>query len=505
MTWTIEQVVAFANSPARFVAGEQVAVAANWSRLGSSDTGLWGRYDGTAAEPYAVVIDHVEVRSRCGCPSRVRPCKHVIGLLVLWVRGHVAHGVEPPPEVGEWLRRGRPAPTATDATTSSDAATDGAARDGEHAGSPAAGGSAADPGAPGGDDVDDGDAAEPPSGGAGAPESDDERRDRLDRQRDERIARLYAGLRELDRWLEDRCRLGLADPALARYATWDELAARLTDARAGALANRVRRLAGRVGSGAGWQADVLAELGILHLIVQGALRLGELPPALADRVAVLCGWQVRSADVLAAAPEPGDWFVIGRSDAREDLVEVRRVWMLGSDGASALVLSFAAYQQSLDDVLRPGEIVTVDVHRYPGGAQRVLLGPEGVLARTAASERVSARLRRHVATVAVACDRLGGALADEPWSERQPLLVRAAPSRDGGRWWLGDHTGRLPLRHDVDGRALAVLLAGSAGAPVTCAVEWTADGLAPLTLFLPDRTIDIGRRADPSFVAEAAA
>ena len=60
-------------------------------------------------------------------------------------------------------------------------------------------------------------------------------------------------------------RTGLADPALARYGTWDDLAARLIDAQVGGLANRVRRLAGGVGAHAEWHQQVLAELGVLHL------------------------------------------------------------------------------------------------------------------------------------------------------------------------------------------------------------------------------------------------
>ena len=32
---------------------------------------------------------------------------------------------------------------------------------------------------------------------------------------------MAAGLAELDRWLDDRLRTGLADPSLASYKTWD--------------------------------------------------------------------------------------------------------------------------------------------------------------------------------------------------------------------------------------------------------------------------------------------
>jgi hypothetical protein len=209
--------------------------------------------------------------------------------------------------------------------------------------------------------------------GDGTPAPPD--RAELDRSRNERLARMLEGLAELDRWLEDRMRTGLADPALARYDTWDRLAARLVDARAGSLANRVRRLAGLVGASPDWHAEVLAELGMLHLIAQAGRRVPDLPGPLADTVAVVAGWQVRQADVLAGVPETDVWFVAGRSDTREDRIEVRRWWLRGTrSGRWAMLLSFAAYRQSLDDSFVPGTVVHADLHRYPGGSLRALAG-----------------------------------------------------------------------------------------------------------------------------------
>ena len=104
--WSIEQVVALARTPARFGAGESVAVPASWSHLGASTRGVWGRYHGRGAEPYEVAADHERVLQRCTCPSRQQPCKHVVGLLVLWVRGQVPEAGEPA-HVATWLDRER--------------------------------------------------------------------------------------------------------------------------------------------------------------------------------------------------------------------------------------------------------------------------------------------------------------------------------------------------------------------------------------------------------------
>jgi hypothetical protein len=305
---------------------------------------------------------------------------------------------------------------------------------------------------------------------------------------------MSVGLAELDRWLDDRVRTGLADPSLASYKTWDGLAARLIDAQVGGLANRVRRLAGLVGAHADWHSHVLAELGVLHLLATSGRHLGELPPGLGDSVAATIGWQVRQADVLAGVPETDHWVVMARSDTREDRIEVRRIWLRGASNRQwAMLLSFAAFQQTLDESFTVGTQVHADVFRYPGAvALRVLVG-----LRHGEPEPAGAFVG---SSIAEGCTQIGRALAAEPWLERYPLCVRAAPSRAGGRWLLTDSTGSLPL---VEGTAVGTLLACTAGRPTVVTAEWTVAGLVPLTVHLADRAVDVGPVADSSFVKRA--
>jgi hypothetical protein len=305
---------------------------------------------------------------------------------------------------------------------------------------------------------------------------------------------MSAGLTELDRWLDDRMRTGLSDPALAKYSTWDELAARLVDAQAGSLANRIRRLAGLVGASPDWHGEVLAELGLLHLLAQAGRRLGSLPGPLADAVATTVGWQVRHADVLGGVPDTDVWVVAGRSDTREDRIEVRRHWLRGvTSGRWALVLSFAAYRQSLDTSLTVGTAIEADLHRYPGPALRALVGARH-------GEPVES-VRPPACDVVAACNEIGTMIAAEPWLDRVPFTVTASLALDGSRFALTDVGGTLPLI--ADGRPLATLVAVAGGDPIDVTCEWTPRGVVPLTLHLADRSIDIGPRADDSFVSAA--
>ncbi len=204
--WTIEQVAAVAPSPRSMSAAESTASPAQWGGLGADDSSVWGRCRGSGAEPYDTMVDHVAVAWRCTCPSRKLPCKHSLALLVLWVRGQVPEASAPAP-VAAWTERRNRHPTAGRTGPRDDDRAEGTA-DSDR------------PGTPSGSDTGQADeSAEPPP----------DRLD-LDRSRDERVARMMAGLIELERWIDDRLRTGLSDPSLAQYATWDSLAARLVDA-----------------------------------------------------------------------------------------------------------------------------------------------------------------------------------------------------------------------------------------------------------------------------------
>jgi hypothetical protein len=488
--WSVEQVASIAPSAAAMTAAQPIATPTRWNGLGAAGQAVWGSFQGSGAEPYDTTVDHGHLGFSCTCPSRKTPCKHALALLLLWVRGQIADTLTPS-NVEAWMQRRTASRDRSSGTSDAGANGDRISSDrisSEGAENPS--NSTTD-----GEMIGD----EPPPPPTPPPPPD------RTSARNDRVARMRAGFTELDRWLDDRIRTGLADPSLAQYSTWDALAARLVDAQAGSLANRIRRLAGLVGASPHWHDDVLAELGILHLLAQAGHRLGDLPVGLADAVATSVGWQVRQADVLAGVPDTDDWLVAGRSDAREDRIEVRRHWLRGTASRKwALSLSFAAYQQSLDTSLPVGTSVRADLHRYPGPALRSLVGTR--YADPTADRSVSSMFAASACSIADGCAEVGVMVAAEPWLDRVPVTVRASLARTGATWALTDSTGSLPIL-DLGTRAfdagVAMLLAVSEGRPLNLTIEWTPHGVIPLSIHLPDRTVDIGPHANTSFVSVA--
>ena len=320
--------------------------------------------------------------------------------------------------------------------------------------------------------------------------------------RDDRVARMYDGLDELDRWLVDRMRTGLADPALARYATWDALAARLVDARAGSLANRVRRLAGLVGASPDWHERVLDEIGLLHLLSQAGRRLGTLPGRPRrpggdhDRLA---GPPGTTCSPAFPTPTTGSW--PGRSDTREDRIEVRRTGCAAPPPTGGpLVLSFAAYRQSLDDVARgrhddPRRPPPLSRPRPPRPSSANRYGdarpqPAASAAFSGRSwmlcEEVGADAGGRAVARPGAGARAGGADRCRPGAGCSPTT--AGRSRSTTAIAIGDVRARRccsPCR-----RAVRSISPSSGRRPVSCRSRCSATATA----------VDIGPRADPSFV-----
>jgi hypothetical protein len=465
---TPDQVLSLAPDTSAAAAAAPLAVPAAWSAAGCDESAVWGAYIATAAEPYNVAIDLSDdvggPAYRCNCPSRKIPCKHALGLLLLHANGAVAPARRLP-FADEWLQRRaariRGLDEAENAPDHADAAS-------------------ADAPVPTHDGGERGAAGDALGGGARSPEP---AAGEIDQQRQkrqfERAERMRAGLQELDRWLADRIRVGLAASELGDIETWDRLAARLVDAQCGALANRVRRVATKVGQHPRWHEDVLEEMALLHALAVGAQHTSALVPGLADGVHIATGLTVAKDDVLASVPSTALWIVAGESRTREDRITVQRTWLASAGAAPvtwAMVLAFGAFGNEVATEFAVGSALDADLHWYPGGITlRAIVGRVN-------GDPVPTTAGPASTTIADGLLAAGWALAAEPWLERYPLCVMAVPAPIGnGRWVLTDATGSIPVAAGF--AKMAEIVAVSGGRPIRLMGEWSADGLLPLTLF----------------------
>jgi hypothetical protein len=432
--WSAEQVLALAPDASAARAGRSLSGPGPWSGAGSTAAAVWGECQGSGTTPYQVVVDLTGPAYRCSCPSRKFPCKHALGLLLLWSAGDVADGA-PTSWAAGWLAEREQRRTGTEATAPT--RTKAVARDPQVATAAAA-----------------------------------ERAAR-------REQRVTAGLEELDRWLHDQVRQGLARLPHEGYEVVDRVAARLVDAQAPGAAGAVRRLAGVTTSGADWAGRALEELGLLHLLAEGWRRRAELPAPLAETVRTRVGFTRSRESMLAAQPRVRDsWQVLGARDEAQDHLQVRRTWVRGrATGRDGLVLSFAVGGQSLDVGLPPGTAVETDLVFHPAAFPlRALPAEEGALEPAPHPPPGT--------DVAAAAGSFAAAVAADPFVELVPaVLTDVGPARHGDGWAVVDPAGDAVR---LVGGDPWPLVAASGGGPVTVFGEWGPRGLRVLSLWGDD-------------------
>ena len=297
-----------------------------------------------------------------------------------------------------------------------------------------------------------------------------------ERRVEQREARVATGLAELDRWLCDQVRQGLAISQQAGYRHWDDIAARMVDAQAAGLAERLRALAALPRSGPGWEGRLLEEYALLRLLTVAYLERAALPPPLRDTVRSRIGFTVRQADLLASGqPVRDHWHVLARRDLDQERLRVRRVWLRGrSSGRYALVLSFAAAGQSPDDSLAVGTMVDAELVFYPGA-----IALRALVATSHDEVRPGPPPGEEAEGVAELLASWAKALGDDPWLDSWPAVLTATPARSPGPCVFDASGDALPL-HPGAGDCWT-LFALSGGRPLTVAGEWTPRGLWPLT------------------------
>ncbi|MFL6044112.1 MAG: SWIM zinc finger family protein [Propionibacteriaceae bacterium] len=432
--WPRERVLALAPDRASVVAAIELAGTRTWLSVGADSRGVWGSCVG-GGRLYETVVDVAPPPAyACSCPSRKLPCKHALALLLQWSDGSIPAG-EPPPFATAWLEA-----RATRKVTH-DLATTGRQRS---------------------------ELVDPEAAAKRAAA---------------RADRVAAGLDELDQWLCDQIRGGIAGLDKAGYAHFDTIAARMVDAQAPGVAGMLRSIPAEFAS-RGWPSRVLEQLGALHLLISAHRRLDQLPADLAATVRARIGYSVSKSDVFALPGVIDHWFAVGMVDTAEYRLDTRRVWLYGATtGRWAVIMSFAPPGGPLDDTVLAGYLLHAELHFYPGSGQfRALVGEQttATAGATMPPAESFSDVRAHFAQLSAA----------DPWAARMPAVINSSPMPSPALWRMRSATGECCDIIDLSDEPWP-LLARSCGEPIPVFGEWTPRGFRPLSV--------LGRNATEPF------
>jgi hypothetical protein len=442
--FTSEQILAMAPDPSAAKAGQGLANAAKWVTLGCSDAALWGSCQGSGSSPYEVEVDLGEPAFRCSCPSRKFPCKHGLGLLLIFASSPAAFTRgEAPARVLEWLaKRGEKAEKTR---------------------------------------------AQEETKGAQSEEQAAKAAEDQAKRAAQRAKKVAHGVQDLRVWLADLVRTGIASPQSRQYAFWEGQAKRMEDAQAPGIARMLRELASVSVSGEGWQSRRLEQIGLLYLLLEAHDRVDSLPGPVQADVREAIGWSVRQETVLAGEPFPDVWAVVGQRSYDEEHIRVTRTWLMGAESRRyAMILQFSRPGQALDPILIPGLAFEAELVFFPGSKPMRAL----FKSRQEESTRIAALgTAPDLESMLDACSDL---YATSVWSSVLPAAIGGVvPLRQGERWLVRDRCGAaLPVSSSFE--QPWKLLGISGGHPVDLFAEWNGRDLMPLGVCFDGRYAALG-------------
>ncbi len=315
---TADFVQSLSPDSASTAAGRKLSGLRDWKGLSRSPRALWGECQGSAL--YQTRIDLTDFASKCSCPSRKFPCKHALGLLFLAVDAATNLLDAPEPVwVSEWLAQ-RGAKAVAKAEPAEKKPVDEKAQA---------------------------------------------------KRSDARLIAINAGINLTERWLHDLVTQGIAAVNLDRQL--ETAATRLTDAKAGALAERLRQIAALSETEQNRRID---ELGYVQLLIDLWKKREQLTPAWRSELDAWIGLSGREEDVLTAGVRvEGQFFVLGAIEVEAERLRERRTWLWDQASSRSYLLLEFLFGTARGALLPAGTQLNGALALYSGRAQqRVVLG-----------------------------------------------------------------------------------------------------------------------------------
>lgn len=434
MNLTPQKIKSYAPDPGTAQRATGIAHATIWHSLEGNGRAIWGTY-GFAGDPFRVSVDFEGPAFSCSCPVRRKPCKHGIALLLVFAKNNDAFQVvtDPPEWVSTWLQkrdeRGRKSRNITVEVERT-------------------------------------------------PEQENALAEKRQANRNSRLEKMAGGLDELENWLTDLFRQGLATLENHSYEYWSDLQSRMADASLTGIAKRLRQLP-LLMSQVDWHEPLLAELGDIYLIVKGFRNIQQLPEPLQDDLLSLSGVNFKKAEVLEGPSLSDFWLVAGQTETQEEgNLTARRTWLIGEASKRNVLMLDFAWGGAFEASFKLGTVLQGEVAFYPSAY------PQRVLLKSFALADRPFDLHNGYPTLAAFANDYAKAIGQFPWLSQFPAflneVVPVPNSLRDDTFVLVDHERKL-LPTSADEELGWKMVAMSAGHPCSVFGVWDGQSFQPLS------------------------
>ncbi|MFT4762491.1 MAG: hypothetical protein ACI9XO_001827 [Paraglaciecola sp.] len=428
----IDNITALAQSATDLEKAKPLVSTKKWRVLEANEQAVWGEVKSNGVAYYKTQFFPKTKQFRCNCPSQKKPCPHVLALMMLFVENGISFKINPtlPKWVADWLLiKDQPAAKRTE-------------------------------------------------------EQEVHLAELRLKTREKRLLQMEEGLNELNLWLNDVVRQGLANLEMQPPEFWEEIAGRLVNAKCGRLARRVRHLPMLFGT-ANWHETMLGEIGELYLLLKGFKNIQNLPPALQQEMLNQAGINVKKEELIEIKGVQDTWLVIGQTEGKDEDTNLfyRRTWMAGEKTEKvALLLEYAWSTNPYETNFKPGNQFRGEVVYYPSAFDlRVSLRNFQTV--------VEPFLVKGYSNFNVFSKEYAKAVGGNPWLLVFPaILENVVPIFEKDAFYLLDENQKmLPIK--TEEKTAWTMLALSGGEPITFFGAFENQVFQPLSAILADQFI----------------
>ena len=270
MDWTTEQILGLAPDQFTLRAARGIADPQKWVALHQDAEIIWGIFPNGRNQTVETAVSLPNLAYTCNCKTRKFPCRHAVGLFLLWQIQATSFTSQPlSTRLTNWAKR-------TQINFQRHSQTNG--------------------------------------------------RSSFNQQKHDQ---LQMGLYALELWLLDMMRHGLASLPERPKSYWETMAHRLVDAQSPTLAQTVRDLAHIPVSQPNWPETYLKQVGRLYLLVQGFRNFDHLPTPVQADLQTAVGW----LPALSLEPTilTDHWLVLGRQQESDSSHTRHHTWLWGQE------------------------------------------------------------------------------------------------------------------------------------------------------------------------------
>jgi len=381
LSLTEEQIIALAPDDASKKSGKDLANPSKWLSKGANEQALWGEAQGSGSKPYQTQVDLGNIAFKCSCPSRKFPCKHGLGLLLLFARQQSIFTETNTPEwVAEWINKRNEKQEKK--ATQEEKPVDEVAQA---------------------------------------------------KRQQARQLKVADGIEELLVWLKDIIRNGILSMPDKGFAWFENMAKRMVDAQAPGLANMVRNLADTNFYVDGWQTNFVNQLVSIYVVIKGFKNIEKVDDLLQQDVRTWVGFTQNQEELKEQAGVTDTWLILAKQTTEVDNIVTERHWLFGTQSNQyALVLQFIVRGQGAQITLTPGMFVQAELAFFPSVAPL-----RAIIKRQMATNAVSDFIGFHNWQQVVQAETMVSSAL--PIRGDRPFVVKKLkPVQYNNQWWLQD-------------------------------------------------------------------